>query len=67
MNNAYNSLHERHAKALAAIDEWKNNFESVSMASARRLEEKIELQKEIDRLREENEALRKGTAQKVRT
>lgn len=54
MTSAYNSLHERYVQALAAIDEWKDNFEAVDMASARRLEEKIELQKEIDSLRKAN-------------
>lgn len=60
ISSSCNSLHARYVEALAAIDEWKDNFEAVNMASARRLEEKTELQKEIDRLREENEALRKG-------
>ena len=60
ITSSCNSLHARYVEALAAIDEWKDNFETVSTASARRLEEKIKMQKEIDRLREENEALRKG-------
>jgi len=46
ITSSCNSLH-----ALGAIEEWKDNFESVSVASARRLEEKIELQKEIDILK----------------
>lgn len=58
MTSAHNSLHERYVQALAAIDEWKDNFETVDMASARRLEEKDELKKEIDKLRAENEVLR---------
>ncbi len=57
ITSSYNSLHARYVEALAAIDEWKDNFEAVSMASARRLEEKFELQKQIHRLREENEAI----------
>ena len=65
MSTAHNSLHERYVQALAAIDEWKDNFETVDMASARRLDEKIELQKEIDRLREENEVLRKGNLNNI--
>ena len=60
ISSSCNSLHARYVEAIAAIDEWKDNFDAVNMASARRLEEKTELQKEIDRLREENEALRKG-------
>jgi len=53
MSTAHNSLHERFTQALAAIDQWKDDFESVDMASARRLDEKIELQKEIDELNAE--------------
>jgi hypothetical protein len=74
MSTAHNSLHDRHVQALAAIDDWKEDFDSVTMTSTRRLNEKIELQKEIDelnaeldrrlataeKLREENEALRKS-------
>ena len=60
ITSSCNSLHARYVEALAAIDQWKDDFEAVDMASARRLDEKIELQKEIDKLREENEALRKG-------
>ena len=51
ISSAHNSLHDRYVQALAAIDEWKDNFESVDMAASRHLEEKIELQKEIDRLK----------------
>lgn len=51
------TLEDKYAKVCAELEQWKDNFESVNMASARRLDEKIELQKEIDRLREENEAL----------
>jgi len=51
MSTAHTSLHKRFGQALAAIDEWKDNFETVDMASARRLDEKIELQKEIDILK----------------
>jgi len=50
ISSAHNSLHDRYVQALAAIDEWKDNFEAVEMAASRHLEEKIELQKEIDRL-----------------
>jgi len=58
ITSSCNSLHDRYVEAvkrkdnaLGAIEEWKDNFESVSVASARRLEEKIELQKEIDILK----------------
>ena len=51
ISSAHNSLHDRYVQALAAIDEWKDNFEAVDMAASRHLEEKIELQKEIDRLK----------------
>ena len=60
ITSSCNSLHDRYVQALAAIDEWKDNFEAVDMSAARYLNEKIELQKEIDKLREENESLRKG-------
>jgi hypothetical protein len=64
MSTAHNSLHERFVQALAAIDEWKDNFETVDMASARRLDEKIELQKEIDELNAELDR-RLATAEKL--
>lgn len=58
ITSSCNSLHARYVEALAAIDEWKansdewkDNFEAAEMASSRRLEEKIELQKEIDKLK----------------
>ncbi len=51
ITSSYNSLHARYVEAVAAIDEWESNFEAVEMASSRRLEEKIELQKEIDKLK----------------
>lgn len=54
---AVTTLHDKYVKVCAELEQWKDNFESVNIASARRLDEKIELQKEIDRLREENEAL----------
>lgn len=74
MSTAHNSLHERYANALLAIDEWQDNFETVERASMRRLDEKIKLEEEIgelnaelnrrlhaaEKLREENEALRKA-------
>ena len=47
MSTAHNSLHERYVQALAAIDQWKDDFESVNMASARRLDEKIELRRRL--------------------
>jgi len=58
ISSAHNSLHDRYAQALAAIDEWKDNFEAVDMAASRHLEEKIELQREITELRRENGELR---------
>ena len=64
MSTAHNSLHERYVQALGAIDEWKDNFETVDMASARRLDEKIELQKEIDELNAELDR-RLATAEKL--
>jgi len=51
ISSAYNSLRDRYVQARAEIDEWKDNFETVDMASARRLEEKDELKKEIDILK----------------
>ena len=51
ITSSCNSLHDRYVQALAAIDEWKDNFEAVDMASARRLEEKDKLKKEIDILK----------------
>ena len=50
-DSSCNSLHARYVEALAAIDEWKDNFEAVDMAAARHLEEKDELKKEIDILK----------------
>jgi len=58
ITSSCNSLHDRYVQALAAIDEWKDNFETVDMAAARHLDEKDELKKEIDKLRAENEVLR---------
>jgi len=60
ISSAHNSLHDRYVQALAAIDEWKDNFEAVDMAASRHLEEKIELQREITELRRENGELRKS-------
>ena len=74
ITSSCNSLHARYVEALNAIDEWKDHFETVNGEAQRHLNEKIELQKEIDelnaeldrrlataeKLREENEALRKG-------
>ena len=57
MSSAYSSMNDRFVQALAAIDEWKDNFEAVSTASARRLEEKIELQKRINSLQDEIDGL----------
>ena len=60
ISSAHNSLHDRHVEAVAAIDEWKDNFEAVDMAAQRHLDEKIELQREITELRRENGELRRG-------
>ena len=48
ITSSCNSLHARYVEALAAIDEWKDNFEAVDMAAQRHLDEKDELKKEID-------------------
>jgi len=53
ISTAHNSLHERYAKALLAIDEWQENFEAVEMASMRRLDEKIKLEEQIGELNAE--------------
>lgn len=67
ITSSCNSLHARYVEALAAIDEWKerldqlqSDFNTVDEEAADHLVDKIELKKEIDKLREENEALRKG-------
>ena len=51
MSSAYDSMHDRYVQALATIEEWKDNFEARNLAATRHLEEKIELQKEVDRLK----------------
>lgn len=51
ISTAHNSLHDRYVQALAAIDEWKVNFETVDMEAARRLEEKELAMDEIDILK----------------
>ena len=51
ITSSCNSLHDRYVEAVAEIAEWKDNFEAVDMASARRLEEKDKLKKEIDILK----------------
>jgi predicted nucleic acid-binding Zn-ribbon protein len=51
ISSSYKSLHDRYVQAVAEIEEWKDNFETVDMAAARHLEEKDELKKEIDELR----------------
>jgi hypothetical protein len=51
MSSAYDSMHDRYVQALATIEEWKDNFEARDLAATRHLEEKIELQKEVDRLK----------------
>lgn len=60
MSTAYQSLHDRHVEALANANQLQSNFDTVDAEAAGHLADKIELQREIDRLREENEALRKG-------
>jgi len=51
ISSAYDSMHDRYVQALATIEEWKDNFEARNLAATRHLEEKIELQKEVDRLK----------------
>ena len=67
ISSSCNSLHARYVEALAAIDEWKarldqsqSDFNTVDAEAAGHLADKIRMTQEIDRLREENEALRKG-------
>lgn len=54
MTSAYNSLHERYVQALAAIDQWEADFNTVNAEAQRHMDEKIELRKEIDRIRRAN-------------
>lgn len=72
ISSSCNSLHARYVEALAAIDEWKarldqlqSDFDTVDAEAAGHLADKIRMQKEIDRLREENEALRKGNLNNI--
>ncbi len=51
ISSAYSSMNDRYVQALATIEEWKDNFEARDSAATRHLEEKIELQKEVDRLK----------------
>ena len=67
ISSSCNSLHGRYVDALNAIDEWKarldqlqSDFDSVDTEAANHLADKIRMAGEIDKLREENEALRKG-------
>tara|TARA_R100001440_G_scaffold858_3_gene2820 strand:+ start:1855 stop:2481 length:627 start_codon:yes stop_codon:yes gene_type:complete len=67
ITSSCNSLHDRYVEAVATIDEWKerldklqSDFYAVDAEATNHLADKIELKKEIDRLRVENEALRKG-------
>ena len=67
ITSSCNSLHGRYVDALNAIDEWKerldqlqSDFDTVDAEATTHLADKIRMQKEIDKLRKENEALRKG-------
>jgi hypothetical protein len=67
ISSSCNSLHGRYVDALNAIDEWKarldqlqSDFDSVDAEATNHLADKIRMAGEIDKLREENEALRKG-------
>ena len=67
ISSSCNSLHGRYVDALNAIDEWQarldqlqSDFDSVDAEATHHLADKIRMAGEIDKLREENEALRKG-------
>lgn len=60
ISSSCNSLHARYVEALANVNQLKADFDTVDSEAAGHLADKIRMTEEIDRLREENEALRKG-------
>ena len=60
ISSSCNSLHARYVEALANANQLQADFDAVDSEAANHLADKIRMQKEIDKLRKENEALRKG-------
>ena len=60
ITSSCNSLHARYVEALANVNQLQADFDTVDSEAAGHLADKIKMTEEIDRLREENEALRKG-------
>ena len=60
ITSSCNSLHARYVEALANVNQLQADFDTVDSEAAGHLADKIRMTEEIDRLREENEALRKG-------
>ncbi len=60
ISSSCNSLHARYVEALANANQLQSDFDTVDSEAAGHLADKIRMQREIDKLREENEALRKG-------
>ena len=60
ITSSCNSLHARYVEALANANQLQADFDTVDSEAAGHLADKIRMTEEIDRLREENEALRKG-------
>ena len=60
ITSSCNSLHARYVEALANAEQLQADFDTVDSEAAGHLADKIRMTQEIDRLREENEALRKG-------
>jgi hypothetical protein len=60
ISSSCNSLHARYVEALANANQLQSDFDTVDSEAAGHLADKIRMTEEIDRLKEENEALRKG-------
>ena len=60
ISSSCNSLHARYVEARANVNQLQADFDTVDAEAAGHLADKIRMTEEIDRLREENEALRKG-------
>jgi|TARA_Y100000033_G_scaffold10139_2_gene9246 hypothetical protein len=60
ISSSCNSLHARYVEALANANQLQADFDTVDSEAAGHLADKIRMTEEIDRLKEENEALRKG-------
>ncbi|QDP56038.1 MAG: hypothetical protein Unbinned4409contig1001_57 [Prokaryotic dsDNA virus sp.] len=60
ITSSCNSLHARYVEALANADQLQNDYDAVDSEATNHLADKIRMKREIDKLREENEALRKG-------